>query len=119
MNAKRNPVSANSVLTFGALAAAAFIVWKLSQGAKTVVDAAGKVVTAVTPKSVVAAGTTVVLDSGVQIPWSAASAGALTPANLAWWSNTGPMMFDYNGVRYQLTSDTPDETNTYYALTVQ
>lgn len=110
---RRNPALSdiNTLLIVGVVGVGAYFIWKLMTTGKAAITSAGSAISkAIAPNPT--ANATIVLSDGTEIPWSAA-----TWRNWIGWFNT-LAQFDYNGVGYQLISNTPDETNTYYAAII-
>lgn len=108
--ARRNPSlsDVNTLLVVGVAGVALYLVYKLvTTGRQAVTQAATAVSKALVPFPTASA--TIVLSDGTEIPYS-----AVTWRRWIGWFNTLDQ-FDYNGVGYQLLSNQPDETNTYYA----
>lgn len=101
----------NTLLMVGVAGVALYMVYRLfTAGSKAVTSAGAAISKALVPYPT--ANATIVLSDGTEVRWQ----------DVQWrkwigWFNTLDQ-FDYNGVGYQLISNTPDETNTYYAAII-
>jgi hypothetical protein len=129
---RRNPVSVaqtgsdiESLLILGVVAVGGYMIYKAVSAAK---DLGNSAVAAVT-HAAQAAGQVLVpnptsqamvyLPDGSSYPYE--SLAWVGPSSLSWWTlnpNAGAM-FDFDGVRYQLSSNSASPGNIYYAYPMQ